>query len=207
LLRRHLGFACNLAAFGLFIPGILLPMFILDMEMSALINATGLSTTLVDKELSIISTVTELWHDDRLFVASLIFLFSVCIPLLKTLLVSLAYLKKNTLTERRLMAFVASIGKWSMADVFVVAIFLAVLSTDHGQTVTTHLINILGFKVAFDISTQTLSAAGEGFYFFTGYCLLSLLGTHLSHSAIKPGASSKPIPGNHRGNLAEPGKI
>jgi len=102
------------------------------------------------------------------------------------LLVSLAYLKKNTLTEKRIMAFVASISKWSMADVFVVAVFLAVLSTNHGQTVTTHLINILGFQMSFDIATQTLSAAGEGFYFFSGYCLLSLLGTDLSHSAIKP---------------------
>ena len=186
MLKRHLGFACNLAALGLFVPGILLPIFTLNMEMSALINASGLSTTLVDKELSIINTVAELWRDNRLFVATLIFLFSVCIPLLKTLLVSLAYLKKNTLTEKRIMAFVASISKWSMADVFVVAVFLAVLSTNHGQTVTTHLINILGFQMSFDIATQTLSAAGEGFYFFSGYCLLSLLGTDLSHSAIKP---------------------
>lgn len=186
MLKRHLGFACNLAALGLFVPGIILPIFVLNMEMTALINASGLSTTIVDKELSIITTVTELWRDNRLFVAALIFLFSVCIPLLKTLLVTLAYLKKHTSTESRIMTFVASIGKWSMADVFVVAIFLAILSTDHGENVTTHLINILGLQLSFDISTQTLSAAGAGFYFFSGYCLLSLLGTHLSLSASKP---------------------
>jgi paraquat-inducible protein A len=71
------------------------------------------------------------------------------------------------------------------ADVFVIAIFLAALSTNHGQTVTTHLINILGFQISFDIATQTLSEAGEGLYFFSGYCTLSLLSTQLSHSAIK----------------------
>lgn len=183
MLTRHLGFACNLAALGLFIPGILLPMFVLNMELSALINASGISASILDKELSILTTVEELWRDKRLLVAGLIFVFSVCIPLLKTLLVCLAYMKKNTLSERRIMAFVGAIGKWSMADVFVVAVFLAMLSTDHGQTITSHFISILGFKISFDISTQTLSAVGQGFYYFSGYCLLSIFGSQLMHRA------------------------
>jgi uncharacterized paraquat-inducible protein A len=185
LLRRHLGFGLNIVALGLFFPGILLPMFALNMEMAAVISGSTLSSTLVDKELSIIATVQELWMDERIVVAALIFIFSVCIPLLKSSALTLAYFKPNTLIERRLIGFVSSIGKWSMADVFVVAIFLAILSTNHGETSSAQQLSVFGFKLAIDISSQTLSSIGQGFYFFTAYCLLSLLVTYISQSAIK----------------------
>ena len=66
-----------------------------------------------------------------------------------------------------------------MADVFVVAIFLAILSTNHTETSNSEQLSIFGFKIILDISTQTLSAAGEGFYYFTAYCIASLLGTQI----------------------------
>lgn len=182
MIKKHIGFGLNILALGLFFPGILLPMFSLNMEMAASIGSSTLSSSIVDKELSILSTVSELWNDERLLVAALIFLFSVCIPLTKTALVSFAYVKKGTLIEAKIMGFVASIGKWSMADVFVVAIFLAILSTDHAQTADTHTLSLFGFDIGLNISTETLSAAGSGFYFFLGYCLVSLLGTHIASS-------------------------
>jgi paraquat-inducible protein A len=185
LLKKHLGFGLNIAALGLFFPGILLPMFALNMEMAASISGSTLTSTLVDKELSIIATVQDLWGDERVMVATLIFLFSVCIPLLKTLLVTFAYFKRNTPVEPRLIGLVSSIGKWSMADVFVVAIFLALLSTNHTETSSAQQLTLFGFKIGIDISSQTLSSIGLGFYFFTAYCLVSLLGTHLAQSAIK----------------------
>lgn len=184
-MRRHFGFFLNIAALGLFFPGILLPMFSMNMEMIAAILSTELSSILVDKELSIMATVDDLWHDDRLLVATLIFLFSVCIPLLKTTLVTLAYFTKGTSVERNLVGFVAVIGKWSMADVFVVAIFLAILSTNHAETTNIHELSFFGLQMAFEISTQTLSAVGQGFYYFTGYCIVSLIGTHLACSALR----------------------
>lgn len=184
-MKKHLGFGLNIAALGLFFPGILLPMFAMNMEMAAVFNRSELTSSLVDKELSIMATVEELWTDQRLLVAALIFFFSVCIPLAKTSLVSLAYFLKNNQTEQKILRFVAGIGKWSMADVFVVAIFLAILSTNHAETSDSHQFSVFGLKVAFDISTQTLSAVGQGFYFFTAYCLVSLLGTQLALSASK----------------------
>lgn len=185
MLKKHLGFGLNIAALGLFFPGILLPMFALNMEMTAAISSSTLTSTLVDKELSIIATVQDLWTDQRLLVAGLIFLFSVCIPLLKTALLTVAYFKRNTPLEGRLIGFVSSIGKWSMADVFVVAIFLAILSTNHTETSSAQQLSLFGFKIAIDISSQTFSSIGQGFYFFTAYCLLSLLGTQLALSASK----------------------
>lgn len=131
------------------------------------------------------ATIEELWHDQRLFVAGLIFVFSVAIPLLKSLIVTFAYFSKSLQVESRLLRFVASIGKWSMADVFVVAVFLAILSTNHADTVNTQQFVIFGFKIALDISTETLSAAGEGFYYFTAYCLLALVGTQFSMAYLQ----------------------
>ncbi|MFT4789779.1 MAG: paraquat-inducible protein A [Paraglaciecola sp.] len=183
--KKHLGFAFNIIALGLFFPGILLTMFSFNMEMAANLSGSALTSSLMDKELSIMATISELWEDQRLLVAALIFAFSVCIPLVKTILLCFAYFTKSLQIETRLINFVGAIGKWSMADVFVIAIFLAIMSTNHAETSTSEQFSVFGFKIALDISTQTLSAAGEGFYYFTAYCVLSLIGTQLASSAIK----------------------
>ncbi|MGJ8682488.1 paraquat-inducible protein A [Paraglaciecola sp.] len=185
MIRKHLGFGLNIIALGLFFPGILLTMFSFDMEMKAILSGSSLTSALIDKELSIMATVQELWDDQRLLVAGLIFVFSVCIPLLKTLLITCAYFMKQQLFTKKLVDFVNLIGKWSMADVFVVAIFLAILSTNHAETATAQNISVFGFNIALEISTQTLSSAGEGFYYFVGYCVLAMIGSQLSSSAIK----------------------
>ena len=185
MVKKHIGFTLNIIALGLFFPGILLTMFSFNMEMAANISGSALTSSLIDKELSIMATISELWDDQRLLVAALIFAFSVCIPLLKTVLVCFAYFTKSLQVEKRLIKFVGAIGKWSMADVFVIAIFLAIMSTNHADTNSSEQLSVFGFKIALDISTQTLSAAGEGFYYFTAYCVLSLIGTQLASSAAK----------------------
>ena len=182
---KHIGFALNLLALGLFFPGILLPIMKFDMTMMADLGASSLTAPIVNKELSIIGTVEELWQDQRLLVAFLILFFSVMVPLVKTFLVNFAYFTKNHQRQKKLLGFVTGIGKWSMADVFVVAVFLAILSTDHASTSTTHQINLGLFKMTFDLSSETLSSAGQGFWFFTAYCLISLAGTHLFLRSVK----------------------
>ena len=184
-MKRHIGFGLNVIALGLFFPGILLPMFYLNMEMAAELSGSALTSALVDKQLSIMTTVRELFDDKRILVAFLIFLFSVIIPLLKTTLISIAYFKPGSRVEAKLVSFVSNIGKWSMADVFVVAVFLAILSTNHAETMESHQFKVFGFGMNLDISTQTLSNAGQGFYYFAAYCLISLLGSHLLLSSAK----------------------
>lgn len=184
MIQKHIGFLCNVIAIGLFVPGILLSMFTLNMSMGVDLSGSSLSTELVSKDLSIIGTVKELWHQNRALVAFLIFAFSVLIPVVKTTLVCIVYFCKDQALAKRLIDFVASIGKWSMADVFVVAVFLAVLSTNHADTAEQHQIGFFGMSMAFELSTETLSNVGEGFYYFVGYCMLSLLGTHMLFSAV-----------------------
>ncbi|MFB1016473.1 MAG: paraquat-inducible protein A [Alteromonadaceae bacterium] len=181
---RHLGFLFNVIALCLFFPGIFLPMFSLNMDVTAQIAGPILSTELINKELSLLGTIKELWQDKRLFVAGLIFVFSIGIPVTKSLLVLWAYLTKDIKIEKAIINFVNTIGKWSMADVFVVAIFLAILSTDHAETESRQTLAIFGFKLDLIFTSETLSAVGNGFYFFTAYCLLSLLGTQLSQRAV-----------------------
>lgn len=187
VLNKHIGFYLNVLALVLFVPGILLPMFSLDMAMTAAVSGSEFTTDIVNKQLSLIGTVKELWQDQRTFVAILIFAFSVCIPIFKSVLLLIAYLKKNTSLERRLVNFVGAIGKWSMADVFVVAIFLAVLSTNHAETATTHQLSMFGFKINIEMSSETLSAAGEGFYYFAAYCLVSLIACQLYQLSFSKG--------------------
>lgn len=185
MFKKHLGFLINLIAIALFIPGIILPMFSLNMAMTANVSGAKLTNTLIDKNLSLLQTIQELLQDERLLVAALIFAFSVCIPVLKFILLCIAYVKKHSRLEIIIYSFISKIGKWSMADVFVVAIFLAVLSTNHAETATPQQLVLFGFKLDLIISSETLSALGPGFYYFTAYCLLSLLGTTISSSSIK----------------------
>ncbi|GAA0814177.1 paraquat-inducible protein A [Colwellia asteriadis] len=184
LLNKHLGFSLNLLAIALFIPGILLPMFSLAMEVNAQVANASLTSELINKEVSLVQTVQELWHGERFLVAILIFLFSICIPLVKSSLMSWAYFQKNTHVEKKIYNFVSVIGKWSMADVFVVAVFLAMLSTNHSETANRTALELFGFKMDLVISSETLSAVGVGFYYFTAYCLLSLLASQISQASI-----------------------
>jgi paraquat-inducible protein A len=184
MIKKHLGFFFNLIAIALFIPGILLPMFSFNMAMTANVSGAKITNTIIDKNLSLLQTIQELWQDDRLLVALLIFSFSLLIPVLKFILLSIAYTNKNSRLEVIVYKFISQIGKWSMADVFVVAIFLAVLSTNHAETAAQQQLVLFGFKLDFIVSSETLSALGPGFYYFTGYCLLSLLGTAIGSSSI-----------------------
>ena len=160
-------------------------MFTLNMELSVNFAGPSITSELVAKELSIMGTVQELLNDDRIFVAVLIFSFSVLIPLAKTSLIIAVYFANNSEFQRKITKLVAIIGKWSMADVFVVAIFLAVLSTNHGQTAQQNQLSFFGMSLDFEISTQTLSNVGMGFYYFVAYCLVSLIGSQLMLGTIE----------------------
>lgn len=191
-LIRHFAFGINLLAIALFIPGIVLPMFSLDMSIMATVGSgASLSSELVNQQLSILQTVEELWQDKRIVVAILIFAFSICIPILKSSLVTLAYFTKSKKLQSRLLSLVTAVGKWSMADVFVVAVFLAVLSTNHADTQSVQQLTVFGFNLGVELSSQTLSNVGEGFYYFVGYCVLSLTGSQLFYFATNSQPQSK----------------
>jgi len=114
---------------------------------------------------SILGSVRRLYEVGSPTPATLILLFSVIVPLGKAALVAWAMFVEAGRRQRTLN-FVEAIARWSMADVFVVALFIAFLAakastTPPGQAGTAPLV---AFTASF----------GSGFYWFAAYCLFSL---------------------------------
>jgi hypothetical protein len=116
---------------------------------------------------SILGSVRRLYEVGSPIPATLILLFSVIVPLVKIALVTWAVFLAAERQRRRTLAFVETIAKWSMADVFVVALFIAFLAArasaapSQGPDAAPALI---AFSAHF----------GAGFYWFAAYCLFSL---------------------------------
>jgi len=130
------------------------------------------SVNAFDKTRSIIGTAQELHANGHLPVALLIVIFSVGVPLLKALLLLIASLAPMKDRPRSVLLTISNaISKWSMADVFVVAIFIAYLASN-GIQENRGLVNFQ-------------AGLGIGFWYFLGYCLVSILGTQLLTSALR----------------------
>ncbi|MCC6989236.1 MAG: paraquat-inducible protein A [Acidobacteria bacterium] len=112
---------------------------------------------------SIVSSVRNLYEVGSVLAATLIVFFSVIVPVTKSVLVCWAVCQGNALRRQRTLLFVEMIAKWSMADVFAVAVIIAFLAAQASQTVGAASA-LVSFRATF----------GPGFYWFTGYCLLSL---------------------------------
>lgn len=132
-------------------PGLTLP--ILNIHIGAQIPLLG-EFELYDRTQSVISGIQQLYEFDNTLVASLILLFSVIVPVLKAILLCLVLAFKNWRYRTRVYQFVALIGKWSMADVFVVGVFLMYLATASEENITSSIL--------------------EGFYYFAAYCIISV---------------------------------
>jgi hypothetical protein len=116
---------------------------------------------------SIVGAVRRLYEVGSPLPATLILLFSVIVPLTKAALVAWATFLANGQRRARTLAFVETIAKWSMADVFVVALFIAYLAAQASATPTSGP-NAAPAMIAFT------ARFGAGFYWFTAYCLFSL---------------------------------
>jgi len=193
-MTKYIGAALLLIAYGLLVPGLIQPMLSVagTVEKSELVEVgreilvdsddvsplvrqfagmmmDGLNTEgtidAFEKTQSIIGTAQDLFLSGHQPVAALIVLFSVVIPVFKGLITLGSLLPIGLKWQSRLNTVAGAISKWSMADVFVVAIFVAYLAAN-GLDGNNNL-------VLFD------AQLGPGFWFFVGYCLLSILATQL----------------------------
>lgn len=175
IFRNKLALFLTLLSVVFLYPGITLPMLSLNLFGQIDSNIMNkFDMKILEKENSILQTVVELYDDKNLLVAFLILFFSVIVPLIKAILISSCVLLKDQNTKKKIINFVKSIGKWSMADVFVVGIFLAYLSTRSQPTSAVHEVKIMGFNLKVGINMLLSSKLGMGFYFFLAYCLSSL---------------------------------
>jgi len=138
-------------------PGLINP--ILQISIAVELPILG-KTTFYDQTQSILESVETLWDMDNELVAALILFFSVVIPVTKGIIILFVLLIKDFKLKTKIYRFVFLIGKWSMADVFVVGIFIAFLSTKSNSAIHAVL--------------------HPGFYYFVAYCLISLTAIQLT---------------------------
>lgn len=119
---------------------------------------------------SILGSVRHLYQVGSNTAASLILLFSVLVPFIKATLVMWAVYHRDSGRRERTLRFVEIIAKWSMADVFAVAVIIAFLAARATQTAAGSATALVAFTATF----------GPGFYWFAAYCLFSLFTQQLT---------------------------
>ena len=121
---------------------------------------------LFSEKRSVLGMLEKLWTDRSYWPFSLIFFFGIVVPLIKSGIIFYLLLAKSP--DLKWQRFVSAISKWAMADVFAISIFVAFLGANAME--------------------NTKAFIQPGFYFFSGYVILSgfvaiFCGKLLSNSA------------------------
>ncbi len=91
-------------------------------------------------EISILQGVGELWSEDETFLALVIGVFSVLLPAVKIALALYLWFHAEAGSRRlhRALSLLELAGRWSMLDVFVVALLVVAIRTSLIDDVTVH---------------------------------------------------------------------
>ena len=110
---------------------------------------------------------------DLKLVGIMVLCFSVIFPFIKLVLSGL-YLYSSRIRENKIVQnIIFYLGKWSMADVFVVALFMAYIGF-YG-IISSQLDSIAHNKGGFAVETINNSQLSPGALFFTTYCIMSII--------------------------------
>ncbi|MBI4598476.1 MAG: paraquat-inducible protein A [Candidatus Omnitrophica bacterium] len=105
---------------------------------------------------SVWTGIVSLWEQSELALATIVFFFSMVFPVIKLLaLATLWFLKLREEQRSQLLRWLSVLGKWSMLDVFVVAILIVLVKLGPLVTIEPRI----------------------GIYFFAGAILCSMLTT------------------------------
>jgi uncharacterized paraquat-inducible protein A len=150
--RNIVSLVLSVISLGFLVPGLFYP--ILSIDIGAKIPLLG-EISLHNTKQSIVETIQSLFKNGNQIVAFLIFLFSILVPVVKAIALFVAIFTRNENLKGIIGKLLGIIGKWSMADVFIVAIFIAFLSTSSEDSIN--------------------AGIHSGFYYFLVYCILSIL--------------------------------
>lgn len=106
---------------------------------------------LFNEKRSVLGMLEKLWKDGSYWPFSLILLFGIIVPLVKSGIIFYLILGKNP--NVKWQRLVSGISKWAMADVFAISIFVAFLGANAMESIKAFV--------------------QPGFYYFTGYVILS----------------------------------
>lgn len=182
-----------LFSFCLLMGGITTPMIDLDARIDLLMfQLMGHEVSFSDNIIyfqskSITDVVRVLWQEGSLqmiFVGFLIFLFSIIFPAAKLISSLLHTRGGETMKSNRLIRFfVFKSGKWSMADVMVVAIFMAYVGFN--GIVGGELHRLSESTDSIEIFTTNGTKLLGGFYLFLCFCLSSLVLSELLNKPLR----------------------
>jgi len=103
----------------------------------------------------VLGSINKLMESGDVVVALVILLFSVIVPVFKVLSLLFISIFMQSRFADKIVSFFKMIGKWSMVDVFVVAVFLVYLTSNNA-----------------DVSRAEIEV---GLYFFLAYVIVSML--------------------------------
>jgi len=109
---------------------------------------------------------------DTKIVGVLVFLFSIVFPFFKLLLSSLFLFVQRVRNSAFAKGVIFYLGKWSMADVFVVAIFMAYIGF---YGIISSQLNDIAAGDSYTVETINYSRLSPGALFFTSYCIISII--------------------------------
>jgi hypothetical protein len=165
--------------------GLTLPMIEIDARVSGIkISLLGEQINFQDQvlyyksksNLEVVRLMITQGSFDLLLVGFLVFIFSVLFPISK-LVSSICLISSPDLKSNKIIYFLVNkTGKWSMADVMVVAIFMSYIGFSGILTEQLHQLENLSSKI--DVLTTNKSSLQIGFFAFTSFALLSLLTTN-----------------------------
>jgi hypothetical protein len=173
----------------LIIPGVLLPMIEIDARISTLsFSLLGEQISFQDQVLfyqskSILEVVQIMFEQkgaDLIPVGILILAFSVIFPAAK-LIASILYIYSTQMKKKKFIhVLIFHTGKWSMADVMVIAIFMAYIGFN--GIIAGQLNQLESLAGGVDVLTTNESGILAGLWFFTAFVILSLIISQKLHS-------------------------
>jgi paraquat-inducible protein A len=169
---RGVIFALNTIALSYFFIGILAPAMVIWTAPTIPMETGNLEFVVQHEIRGIWVIIWELLTNGHFIIGGFLFLFSILTPLTKALLTYFVTWNQSKALNSKIGEFLHTIGKWSMADVFVAAVLLAL------------------YALKFQEATKSIPCLG--LYYFIGYCLLALSTTELLvHSGLVEGNEGK----------------
>ena len=179
----------------LLIGGVTTPMIEIEARISSLeLFVLGEPVTFTDQVLyfqsksvlDVVGLLAKTGEVGMMFVAMLIAMFSVIFPCGKLVAGLVYYHGGQSSRDNKVIRFFALYsGKWSMADVMVVAIFMAYIGFK--GLVSSQLDSLAGASESLEILVTNGTALMPGFFLFLAFCLLSLfLSTFLESRSPPP---------------------
>lgn len=142
-------------------------------QLTESLRKNAVDVQIYEQTRSIVGSVRHLYEVRSPLPATLILLFSIIVPVAKAVMVVVALFVGDAVRRQRKLRFIEAIAKWSMADVFAVALLIAYLAGQASQTPAGDP------KAPASLVTFTADF-GPGFYWFAAYCIFSLAAQQLT---------------------------